>query len=409
LTTVQGQLFSRDFLFEGIRQFEPWTDLAEEGLLTVRRSLQELFAGYGPETVLNEAATESEIILPVLALLGWTDYLQQQSASRSGRQDVPDVLLFPSEDAKATALQESCESARYRHGLVVLESKRWQRPLDRSQTEDHSDGGMPAAQMLRYLSRVEVISERAIQWGILTNGRRWRLYWQGRIDAEKNSILPITANKERRTLGAALSWGVRNDLLPSNPVRRVPLWKVKKKASVEWFELDEIEAIVSWLFEPYRPIVWWALATGMRLSEILDIRWKDVHTPRLGIVGKGNKVRYLPITDRMKEVLEEVRRGLKKKPDPEDLVWPFQRGAVGAAFARARDQAEVGKGHFRALRDTFAVWYLRNGGSYHILSKILGHSSVLITEKYYAHVPIGDIADEMERVSVLVWQQDKRS
>jgi integrase len=114
--------------------------------------------------------------------------------------------------------------------------------------------------------------------------------------------------------------------------------------------------------------------------------------------------RNLPIIERMEEILEEVRRGLRKDPDPKDLVWPFQRAAIGMAFARARDQAEVGKGHFHALRDTFAVWYLRNGGSYHILSKILGHSSVLITEKYYAHVPIGDIENEMERLTGEIWK-----
>src|SRR3546814_14530337 len=33
--------------------------------------------------------------------------------------------------------------------------------------------------MLRYLSRADVHSDRRIQWGILTNGRLWRLYWQG--------------------------------------------------------------------------------------------------------------------------------------------------------------------------------------------------------------------------------------
>lgn len=32
--------------------------------------------------------------------------------------------------------------------------------------------------MLRYLSRSEVASDRAIQWGVLTNGAVWRLYWQ---------------------------------------------------------------------------------------------------------------------------------------------------------------------------------------------------------------------------------------
>src|SRR3546814_608075 len=33
--------------------------------------------------------------------------------------------------------------------------------------------------MLRYLSRAAVVSDETVQWGILTNGRQWRLYWQG--------------------------------------------------------------------------------------------------------------------------------------------------------------------------------------------------------------------------------------
>ena len=36
-----------------------------------------------------------------------------------------------------------------------------------------------SGQILRYLSRAETQSDRKVQWGILTNGRRWRLYYQG--------------------------------------------------------------------------------------------------------------------------------------------------------------------------------------------------------------------------------------
>ena len=37
----------------------------------------------------------------------------------------------------------------------------------------------PSGQIFRYLSRADVLSERKVQWGILTNGRYWRLYYQG--------------------------------------------------------------------------------------------------------------------------------------------------------------------------------------------------------------------------------------
>jgi hypothetical protein len=137
------------------------------------------FAAFPTHGTPNEAVTEKELILPVLAALGWHHLLPQQTASGHGRSDVPDQLLFATSVAKAAAQQERNDDARYRYGVAVVESKRWQRPLDRGQADDRLDAGTPSAQMLRYLSRAEVASERRIQWGILTNGRHWRLYWQG--------------------------------------------------------------------------------------------------------------------------------------------------------------------------------------------------------------------------------------
>ena len=57
--------------------------------------------------------------------------------------------------------------------------------------------------MLRYLSRAETLSERRIQWGILTNGRLWRLYYQGaksrpeeylEIDLSRLSMFPASSD-----------------------------------------------------------------------------------------------------------------------------------------------------------------------------------------------------------------------
>jgi hypothetical protein len=84
----------------------------------------------------------------------------------------------PDTAAKQTALAETRDDKRYRHGLAILEAKRWLRPLDRGEAGNAYDPGAPSSQMLRYLSRVDVISDRAVKWGILTNGAVWRLYWQ---------------------------------------------------------------------------------------------------------------------------------------------------------------------------------------------------------------------------------------
>ena len=108
---------------------------------------------------------------------GWgDDTLPQVNVDPKGREAVPDCLLFASDDKKSAALRESKDDRR--HGLAILKAKRWLRPLDRGDGQDAFDPDAPSSQMLRYLSRVDVASARAIKWGILTNGAVWRLYWQ---------------------------------------------------------------------------------------------------------------------------------------------------------------------------------------------------------------------------------------
>jgi hypothetical protein len=176
---MQGNLFTTTFLETGITQTEAWQSLNRQEYAQFCESLRQLYAPLEADSIINEASTESEIIWKVLEALDWQETLPQQTAEGFGRFDVPDGLLFPDSQAKTAALAEKKDELRYRHGIVILESKRWQRALDRGDKTDTVDSGTPSTQMLRYLSRAEVISERRIQWGILTNGRYWRLYWQG--------------------------------------------------------------------------------------------------------------------------------------------------------------------------------------------------------------------------------------
>ncbi len=177
---MNGQLFTQDFLLNGIRTTPVWTALDDTALDAFAKQLRVVYSPYTTDTVLNEAITEDEIIVKVLALLDWPDLtLRQVTSSNARREDVPDVLLFPDAAAKQAALKERRDDRRYRHGIAILESKRWMRPLDRGDATDRLDPGTPSNQILRYLSSVEVASERAVRWGILTNGATWRLYYQG--------------------------------------------------------------------------------------------------------------------------------------------------------------------------------------------------------------------------------------
>ncbi len=174
---MHGLLFSTDFLLEGIRATRGWAN-SEQAFLAFRDAIGSIYGKLHGNSVLNEAQTEEDIIEPVLDALGWKHRSSQVNASRKGREDVPDFLLFASPEAKQSALANRKDDRRYRHGLLILEAKRWARALDRGDATDALDISTPSNQMLRYLSRVEVASDRAIQWGMLTNGGLWRLYWQ---------------------------------------------------------------------------------------------------------------------------------------------------------------------------------------------------------------------------------------
>ncbi|MCL2831452.1 MAG: Eco57I restriction-modification methylase domain-containing protein [Betaproteobacteria bacterium] len=173
---MQGQLFSQDFLTRGVLETQPWQELDAAAFSVFKTALQGIFQGFDSSPAINEAQTETLIIDKTLKALGWgEDWLPQVNLSIKGRRDVPDYLLFADNTRRTAALAGSKDADRYRHGIAILEAKSWMRPLDRGHA---ADPDAPSSQMLRYLSRADVMSDRAVKWGILTNGALWRLYWQ---------------------------------------------------------------------------------------------------------------------------------------------------------------------------------------------------------------------------------------
>jgi Eco57I restriction-modification methylase len=176
---MQGQLFTQDFLTRGITETPPWQELTDAAFGDFQASLQTIFTGFTAGSTNNEAQTEELVINKLLVALGWgDDTIAQPNTDAKGRESVPDRLLFASSEKKAAALKENKDHRYYPHGIAILEAKRWLRPLDRGDGKDLHDPDAPSSQMLRYLSRVDVASDRKVKWGMLTNGAVWRLYWQ---------------------------------------------------------------------------------------------------------------------------------------------------------------------------------------------------------------------------------------
>ena len=100
---LNGSLFTRDFLNEGIRDTDAWMTLNELTVAVVRARLAALFATFGKLKNPTEAETEKELIWPLLEAIGWADMSVQQNLSVKARDDVPDALLFADTNAKANA------------------------------------------------------------------------------------------------------------------------------------------------------------------------------------------------------------------------------------------------------------------------------------------------------------------
>jgi hypothetical protein len=177
-TAFRGSLFSGDLLKDTIRNLPDWSALDDKAVTQLRADLLSIFQKFPTRQTPNESQTEDDLIWPVLERLGWTAYLRQQNLALRGRDDVPDGLLFKDEATKGQANAFPEEWKRYGFGLAIVESKRWQRPLDR-RSGRRGEEIAPSTQMLRYLRRVEDVTNGSLRWGVLTNGERWRLYYGG--------------------------------------------------------------------------------------------------------------------------------------------------------------------------------------------------------------------------------------
>ena len=174
----QGSLFTSDFLTDSIQGVSEWDNLGDADLDHFSSAVQGLFDRFPITQTPNESQTEDDLIWPILEALGWVDFLRQQNLSPKGREDVPDGLLFESAETKAKANSFPEEWKRYEFGRAVVESKRWARPLDR-RSGRRGEETAPSTQMLRYLRRIDDVTEGTLRWGILTNGSKWRLYFSG--------------------------------------------------------------------------------------------------------------------------------------------------------------------------------------------------------------------------------------
>ena len=123
----------------------------------------------------NEHQFEDDFILKALNFLGWC-FVRQDEKIIQGRLEKPDFLLFCDENQKSS--YETIDKIEKRSTnefiSVVLESKAYGIELDNKKVKDN-----PHFQILRYLSNLK------LDFGFLTNGRKWRFYDNSKLSSQK--------------------------------------------------------------------------------------------------------------------------------------------------------------------------------------------------------------------------------
>jgi len=200
------------------------------------------------------------------------------------------------------------------------------------------------------------------------------------------------------TLSSAFSWFVDQRWVERNPCHRVKML-VRPQRVFPWLQSGEqVTRLLGECTPNIRTIVAVLVGTGMRLDEVLHLQWDDidlehrlvtVHRGRKGMT-KSGRMRRVPIFDSVMPVLRIMR--LQRGENV--LLWPggkpgkaLSQASVWKPFKRAVDHAGLDERmRIHDLRHSFASLFLLDGGDIFKLSRILGHSSVTITERTYAHL-----------------------
>lgn len=248
-----------------------------------------------------------------------------------------------------------------------------------------------------------------------------------------------TVTKIKAVMSSALSQAVKNGLITRNPADALSLPKGKKKKVGAFTPTEQAALLEQVKNHRLYALFVTALGTGMRIGEIIALRWSDIDFTQNELTvsaamyrsrdrtetgeatgHSSNKVgepktqagnRTIPLT-------LEVRQALIRHKD-EQITERFKAGAawlnnnlvfctalggyldyssVTRLYANKRDKAGVPKLNFHSLRHTFATNAISAGMDYYYLSRIMGHASISITLDTYTDYMPDKSRTEMEKM-----------
>lgn len=227
-----------------------------------------------------------------------------------------------------------------------------------------------------------------------------------------------TINNYTRNLRVYFNYMYDNRLIKVNPMQRIKPSKTPHKAKdfikdadfnnlLKCFDLSR--------FHEYRDYVITELLfdTGMRLGECLLIKDEtDINFIERTIFlpsdsTKEKKDKYVFFSEKM---AKELRRWLQYRDRYKESEFLFctikgkelKERSFESNFTKYGERIGNKKIHPHLLRNNFAKRFLMNGGDIYTLSKILGHSSVQVTEQCYLDFQTEDLRQQYQKYSPLL-------
>lgn len=245
--------------------------------------------------------------------------------------------------------------------------------------------------------------------------RRAQTRWGKKADADGNPMgLIAAATVNRSTI----------DLLKKIFNRAKRVWRYSFPAEPSWKdhrleepnervrELDtsEADALDEAVRDDYAPWLEFARLTGLRRQETL-IRWSAVNwfARKITTKGKGGRDVVTPITDDIREILEECKGQhpefvftyvARKTRDGRQKGerYPITNEGAKTQWRRLRAKAKVEDFRFHDIRHDVGTKLLRATGNLKVVQKALNHASITTTTKY-AHVMQDEVAEGLALVA----------
>lgn len=172
---------------------------------------------------------------------------------------------------------------------------------------------------------------------------------------------------------------------------------------------DEVRRIIDATQRPQdRLLLTTTYAAGLRLSEVIALRWADIDSQRMSVrvvQGKGAKDRYTLLSPSLLAALREDWHS--RRPHSQwifhgrDLARAISDSGASRVYGRAKRRAGIRKrGGIHALRHAFATHLLEAGVDLNAIKHFMGHTALSTTQRYL-HLTQAHLKDRASALDLL--------